>query len=85
MFSQVDNDRVIDNVIKDSAINLKWDPNLFNRLDLSKLAKTDINIDEFRSKINKKTGRRFGAVCIFDDIDKIQDKALKIKKYATWT
>ena len=79
LFSQVENDRAIDNVIKDSAVNLKWDSNLFNRIDLSKLSKTDINIDEFRGEINKKTGRRFGAICIFDDIDKIQDKALQIK------
>ena len=79
LFSQVENDRAIDNVIKDSAVNSKWDSNLFNRIDLSKLSTTDINIDEFRGKINKKTGRRFGAICIFDDIDKIQVNHYKLK------
>ena len=36
-------------------------------------------MEEFRSKTNKKTGNRYGSLCIFDDIDKIQNKALQKK------
>jgi len=39
----------------------------------------DLDIDEFRGRTSKKTGERYGSLCIFDDIDKIPDKNLQKK------
>ena len=77
MFSQVDNDRAIDEVIADITDNLDWDAKLFVRIDLDTFAETDLDMDEFRGKTNKKSGTRCGSLCIFDDIDKIQTKHYK--------
>ena len=77
LFSQVDVDRAIDNTIVDIAGTLNWDPSHFNRVDLDQLMETDIFMDQFRGDTNPRTGRRFGSIAIFDDIDKIPNKALQ--------
>ena len=77
LFSQVDKDRAIDDTIELISNTLKWKSKKFIRIDLEKLIETDIEMDEFRGKTNKKTGERYGSLCIFDDIDKIPDNALQ--------
>ena len=75
LFSAVDSDRAIDGVIADIAN--RWNPKRFKRIDLSKLMDIDLDIEEFRGNASKKSGRRVGSLCIFDDIDKIPDKELR--------
>jgi len=79
LFSQVDNDRAIDDTIDLLSETTKWKSDNFIRIDLEKFKETDIEMDEFRGKINKRTGKRYGSLCIFDDIDKIPDNALQKK------
>jgi hypothetical protein len=79
LFSQVESDRAIDTVIDEIAETRKWNKDLFVRIDLDKLIDTDIDIEEFRGKTNKRTGKRNGSICIFDDIDKIPNKELQRK------
>ena len=54
LFSQVENDRAIDNVIKDSFENLKWDQNLFNRIDLINYLQPILILMNFVVKLIKK-------------------------------
>ena len=69
MFSQVNSDRAIDEVIEDASRSLRWDRRLFTRIDLKTIMETEINVDDFRGE--------YGSLCVFDDIDKITDKVLQ--------
>ena len=79
LFSQVDADRAIDGAIEFISSSTKWNPDHFHRVELNKLLEVDLDINEFRGAINKKTGERYGSLCIFDDIDKIPNKDLQKK------
>jgi hypothetical protein len=72
LFSQVQNDRAIDMVIEEVAETLKWKKKRFIRIGLdASLLDSEVDIEEFRGKA--------GSICIFDDIDKIPNKALQKK------
>ena len=62
LFSQVETDRAIDNVIDDIVQNLDWPLEQFIRIDLNKFMNADIKIDEFRGKTNKRTLMRHGSL-----------------------
>ena len=79
LFSQIDADRAIDSVIEEMSITLKWDSDLFTRVDIHKFMDSDsVDIDYFRGR-DTKSGSRTGSLCIFDDIDKIPDKEIQKK------
>ena len=77
LFSQVDVDRAIDSTLRDIAETLDWDSRHFIRINLEKLLENPPTMDDLRGEVNPRTGRRYGSICIFDDIDKIPVKGYR--------
>ena len=77
LFIQVESDRAIDTVIDEVSDRLKWNKELFTRINLQQLPDSDITIDDLRGIESK--GKRTGSLCIFDDIDKIPDRNIQRK------